>query len=79
MLPALRSGQLVIGWRPQRRLRPGQIVIINHQGLEKIKRITDIQGDRMFVQGDNVAASTDSRQFGMISTTAVLAILIWPR
>ncbi len=78
MLPTLRPGQLVIGWRPYRQLRTECVVIITHNGLDKIKRITDIDNGYLYFLGDNSMLSTDSRHFGKLPTSAVLALVIWP-
>ncbi|MGH7142061.1 MAG: S26 family signal peptidase [Candidatus Saccharimonadales bacterium] len=78
MLPSLQPGQIVIGWRfgqPE----VGDIIILRHDGLEKIKRIDKIEGNKLFVLGDNKNESTDSRQFGNIDYRQVVARIIWPR
>jgi phage repressor protein C with HTH and peptisase S24 domain len=79
MLPALGPGRIVIGVARSRQLRPGDIVIIHHNGLEKIKRIQKMRPGLVFVVGDNSARSTDSRTFGWLSVSAVRARIIWPR
>lgn len=78
MLPNLHSGQLVLllsGRRP----RVGGIVMLRHDGLEKIKRIARMEAGRVYVLGDNPAASTDSRQFGWVGLEQVRATLVLPR
>jgi nickel-type superoxide dismutase maturation protease len=78
MLPALSAGSVVIGWR-SRQVKPGNIVIVRHQGIEKIKRIARIDDDQLYLLGDNANSSTDSRQFGMVSRQTIVARVIWPR
>jgi phage repressor protein C with HTH and peptisase S24 domain len=78
MMPTLRPGALVIAI-PAHRLRPKDIVIVTHNGLEKIKRIERIENAQVFVVGDNPAHSTDSRMFGWLDQVAVTARVIWPR
>jgi len=78
MLPALRPGQLVIG-RSTRQLAPGDVVIVSHNGLEKIKRIERQQGDLIYLLGDNAAASTDSRDFGWVQAKTIVAKVVWPK
>ncbi|HSX29437.1 MAG TPA: S26 family signal peptidase [Candidatus Saccharimonadales bacterium] len=72
MVPTLRPGAIIVAVPPHR-LRHGDIVIVVHEGLEKIKRVADIQDDSVFVVGDNPTASTDSRQFGWLPLEAVVA------
>ena len=73
MQPTLQPGQLVLatGWFSG--LRPGDVVIMRHEGIEKIKRISQVRLGEVFVVGDNQAASTDSRDFGWLSTRLVIA------
>jgi nickel-type superoxide dismutase maturation protease len=73
MLPAWPPGKIIIARRRLGRLRPGQVIIIRHNGLEKLKRITAVSGDKLFVTGDNASASSDSRQFGWVTKELVLA------
>lgn len=79
MQPVLRPGQLVIGWAGFRRLRTGDVVILRHNGLEKIKRIYKMRSNLIFIVGDNAELSTDSRSFGWLPQSSVLAKVIWPR
>lgn len=78
MLPSLRSGQLVL-FVAGRRPRVGTIVMLRHDGIEKIKRIARIESGRVYVLGDNPAVSTDSRQFGWLGLETVRATLVLPR
>ena len=79
MLPSLRPGQIVICSRMIKKLRTGHVVVIRHEGLEKIKRISDINDHGFFVLGDNPDLSTDSRDFGRIARENVVAKIVWPR
>ena len=78
MLPTLKPGQLIlaVGFGAP---KCGEVVIVFHQGLEKIKRVTRQTADQLFVEGDNAAKSTDSRHFGWLSRTSVVARVVWPR
>ncbi|HEY4160589.1 MAG TPA: S26 family signal peptidase [Candidatus Saccharimonadales bacterium] len=78
MAPALLPGQLVVG-RYTRELQPGDVVIVSHNGLEKIKRIERQQGDLLYLLGDNPAASTDSRSFGWVQSDSIVAKVVWPK
>jgi SOS-response transcriptional repressor LexA len=78
MAPALHAGQLVVG-RQTRELKPGDVVIVSHNGLEKIKRIERQQGDLIYLLGDNPGASTDSRDFGWLPAKTIVAKVVWPK
>lgn len=78
MAPSLQPGQLVVG-RTTRELSPGDVVIVSHDGLEKIKRIERQQGDLLYLLGDNPAASTDSRNFGWVQAASIVAKVVWPK
>jgi len=78
MLPSLEAGQVVIG-RQTNDLQVGDVVIVSHDGLEKIKRIERTSGDLLYLLGDNPARSTDSRQFGWVQAHAIVAKVVWPK
>ena len=78
MAPALRDGQMVVG-RQTRELSLGDVVIISHEGLEKIKRIEKHEGDVVYLLGDNAAGSTDSRTLGWLPAKSIIAKVIWPK
>jgi signal peptidase I len=78
MLPSLSAGEVILA-RPVRKIRIGDVVIIRHEGLEKIKRVTYLKDDQVFVSGDNPEASKDSRQFGWLARKDIIAKLVWPR
>ncbi len=80
MLPALKPGQIVVFLCRPRRLATGDVVLLNHRELEKVKRLIHIDGQKVYVEGDNPnpAASTDSRQFGWIERNLVQGKMIWP-
>ena len=78
MAPTLVPGTVVMGVLP-RKIRPGDVVIVRHGGLDKIKRIKELRAGEVFLLGDNPADSTDSRNFGWLESTVILAKVIWPR
>lgn len=80
MAPTLRAGQLVIatGWFGY--VRPGDVIIVSHHGLEKIKRVSDVDSQKgVYVLGDNSTQSTDSRIFGWLDPDEVIGRVVWPR
>jgi nickel-type superoxide dismutase maturation protease len=78
MVPTLTPGRIVLV-RSFRTLRVGEVVIVRHDGLEKIKRITMLEDGLVFVTGDNPEQSTDSRSFGWLPEELVVGKLLWPR
>ena len=77
MLPTLKEGQIVVGWK-QSSIKQSDIVILSHNGVEKIKRVKSLSSQGVYVVGDNEKQSTDSRQFGVLLPKAILAKIIWP-
>ncbi len=83
MVPTLRPQQIVVATALNRQYGVGDIVIFRHDGLDKIKRISDLRTlgpiYEIYVIGDNYEASTDSRQFGWLLGTTILGRVVWPR
>lgn len=78
MAPKLRPGQIVVATGWFRKLRPGQVVIVRKNNRELVKRIERIEQNKLFLIGDNLRASTDSRQFGWLDHRHVVARVIRP-
>jgi phage repressor protein C with HTH and peptisase S24 domain len=79
MLPTLKPGAIVVVTGVFNDLQKEDVVIILHGGIEKIKRIADYKGGRIYLTGDNRSQSTDSRSFGWLDESAVIGKVIWPR
>ena len=79
MSPAYKSGSVVVAKGSAASANVGDVVIVRHGGLEKIKRVQQIKNGRVFLVGDNHESSTDSRNFGWISLDSIVAKVIWPR
>ena len=76
-LPTLRANQIVIATGWFHTVDKGDIVVFQHNGLEKIKRIERIDPLKgLYVIGDNHAASTDSRSFGWLDFDEIIAKVI---
>jgi phage repressor protein C with HTH and peptisase S24 domain len=77
MLPSFRPNQVVVAIATKKP-QISTVVIVHHDGMEKIKRIAKIRPGEIFITGDNPSASTDSRTFGWLSETALKAVVVWP-
>lgn len=78
MTPTLVPGRVLLAVRP-RKVRAGDVVIVHHDGIDKVKRVKDISFGKVFLTGDNPAYSTDSRDFGWLPIEHVIGRLVWPR
>ena len=79
MVPTLNEHNIVIGSGLFTNLVENDLVLFHHEGLDKIKRISKIGDNKIFVVGDNNQSSRDSRVFGWIPLSSVQAKIIWPR
>lgn len=80
MVPVLPPNTLVIGLGWNRSYQAGDVIIFEHNGRERIKRIQEVLGDgSLFVVGEHSETSKDSRHFGAIDPRNVLARVIWPK
>ena len=77
MSPTLRHGQIVVCWKSQF-ASPGDIVIVAHNGIEKIKRLQTVRTHHIYILGDNATQSTDSRHYGWVERSAIVGRVIWP-
>ncbi len=72
MLPLLKANDEVLidpCAYGERSPQVGDLVVAIHPrqpGLKIIKRVVQVEGDRCFLLGENLAESTDSRSFGWI-------------
>lgn len=78
MWPVLDPEQLVVAVR-KRTYGPEDVIILAHDGKEKIKRIRAVERGKYDVRGDNPSQSTDSRHFGLVRKEDIGGKVIWPR
>jgi nickel-type superoxide dismutase maturation protease len=75
MEPALHDGDWCIAIRTGGEgIRKGDIVVLGHPdrpGFELVKRVHGTGEGEVFVVGDNVEASNDSRDFGPVGLGAI--------
>jgi nickel-type superoxide dismutase maturation protease len=79
MAPTLMPGQRVTVLRRWRRLRPGDVVVVDDPSDPTrllIKRVVTVRGHNVEVRGDNAAVSTDSRDFGDVDSSTVRWIVV---
>lgn len=79
MEPALSPNRFIVATGVYTALETGDIVVLMHNGTEKVKRVSDIRANKLFVLGDNANESTDSRQFGWISKQQIVGKVVWPK
>jgi nickel-type superoxide dismutase maturation protease len=78
MLPTLWPGDRLLVRRRHRRLgralQPGDLVVVPDPRTPDrplVKRVVDVDRDRLTVRGDHAEASTDSRHWGTVPGAAV--------
>ena len=76
MVPTLGPGD----WLLVRRNvtpRPGAVVVVRQGGRLAIKRAIRVDDEGVWVEGDNAAASDDSRTYGPVAPQDVLGEARW--
>mgnify|MGYP001583003682 FL=1 len=79
MAPSLRAGEWVLGVKRPWRVAVGDVIVIEHPqrpGFRLVKRVAAIGDDGIMVRGDQPEHSVDSRSFGPVPSTAVMARLV---
>jgi phage repressor protein C with HTH and peptisase S24 domain len=79
MLPTLRAGSIIVASGLARKIQTDDIIIIRHEGAEKVKRVINVNIDKIYIEGDNKLRSTDSRHFGWLNSSDILGKVIWPK
>ena len=78
MAPRLSPGNVIVAFKARKRLKPGDVVIAYYKGREIIKRVERAEPNRVFLIGDNLSSSTDSRHFGWLQRREVVGKVLWP-
>lgn len=73
MEPYLTAGQVIVSTTTSPSV--GDVAIVQRGAREVIKRVVRIRGDQYWLEGDNPAHSTDSRDFGWIDKSAILGTM----
>jgi len=78
MWPTLKDGQIVDAIQ-QTNAKLGDIVVVKHplKNATVIKRISRLDGDEIFLEGDNPdpLGSEDSHNFGTVPLSSIIAII----
>lgn len=79
MLPTYKPREQVLSFNwyyffknPQK----GDVIVFKKDGRYLVKRIQKILGQDVFVEGDNQAESTDSREFGPIKRSQIIGKIV---
>jgi nickel-type superoxide dismutase maturation protease len=75
MLPTYQPDQVLVGWcwtAP----RPGQVIVAWQDGRVVVKRLERLEPAGLWLVGDNAAASTDSRRWGLVPRRQFEGIII---
>jgi hypothetical protein len=81
MSPTYVPGERLTALRRWRPIRPGDVVVVRDPRDSSrwlLKRCVAKIGSQLDLRGDNAAASTDSREFGLVASRAVVYIVIGP-
>ena len=76
MVPAYAPGDRVVV-KYDASYEIGDVVLVDFKNRIDIKRVKSISGDQVFIEGDNTAVSVDSRQYGPVKKTRIIAKVIY--
>ena len=76
MIPSYAPGEVVLV-KYGAQFTVGDVVLIEFTHRTDIKRVKEISGSRVFVQGDHEAVSIDSRNYGPIKNDLIIGKVIY--
>lgn len=76
MSPFLKPGDLVIIFRTKN-VKKNDVIVFERDENFYIKRLTEIEDENYFLEGDNKRESIDSRKFGWISKQQIIGKVIY--
>lgn len=77
MEPGLRDGNIVVARKRIFKIKPGDIVIANVNGMQVIKRVKYINSfNKIFLNSDNIAGSS-SNNWGLLPITSIVGKVIY--
>jgi nickel-type superoxide dismutase maturation protease len=82
MSPTYLPGERVTGVRRWRHVHPGDVVVLRDPRDKArwiLKRCVARVGEKLDLRGDNTEASTDSREFGLVTQRAISYIVLEPK
>jgi len=82
MSPTYLPGERLTALRRWRPIRLGDVVVVRDprdSSLWIVKRCVAKTGSQLDLRGDNADASTDSREFGLVASSAIAYIALDPR
>lgn len=75
MTPRYTHGKIVFASK-LKQPKVGDVVIAKHHRVEIMKRVSQLEEDKVYLLGDNPEESTDSRHFGWLPIKSILGVVV---
>lgn len=75
MRPTLKEGDRVLLLKTKK-VKKNNVIVFSMPERECIKRVTAVNSNRLFVEGDNKSESTDSTSYGEIKREQVIGKVV---